>query len=185
MRMFVQAALPIAATLVLAACSTAGTVATQGTSAGAARQASAPLQAKSGSKVAGRLLVQAVQGGVRVQGEVSGLAANGVHAFHIHEKGDCSAEDGSSAGGHFNPTTQPHGRSAQGAHHLGDQDNLRADAHGVARVDAVFPGASLGDGAIGDVLGKAFIIHAGEDDYHSQPTGNAGGRLACGVIGWQ
>lgn len=141
------------------------------------------LEAKSGSQVAGELHVLSEGAGIRLRGQVSGLTANGVHAFHIHEKGDCSAADGTSAGGHFNPTAQPHGRSARGAHHLGDQDNLRANAKGVAAVDALFPGVSLGDGAVSDALGKAVIIHAGEDDYHSQPTGNAGGRIACGVIG--
>ena len=114
---------------------------------------------------------------------IAGLKANGTHGFHIHEKGDCSAADFTSAGGHFNPTAQPHGRASQGAHHLGDQDNLTANANGVARVDAHFDGAVIGSGAaLNDVVGKAVIVHADPDDYTTQPTGNAGGRIACGVI---
>ncbi|MDO4708992.1 MAG: superoxide dismutase family protein [Pseudomonadota bacterium] len=145
-------------------------------------EASISLEAKSGSQVAGELRLVREGEGVRLTGQIRGLSANGEHAFHIHESGDCSAEDGSSAGGHFNPTAQAHGRSAHGEHHLGDQDNLQANAEGVAEVNAFFPGVSLGDGAASDAAGKAVIVHAGVDDYTSQPTGNAGGRIACGVI---
>lgn len=171
--------------LALAGCASDGGDKPKSTAGASSHPASAVvrLEAKSGSQVAGELRLLHEGAGVRLTGQISGLTANGVHAFHIHEKGDCSAADGTSAGGHFNPTAQPHGRSAHGAHHLGDQDNLHANAGGVAEVNAFFPGTSLGDGAVGDVLGKAIIIHAGVDDYHSQPTGNAGGRIACGVIG--
>ncbi|PJK07484.1 superoxide dismutase [Lysobacteraceae bacterium NML120232] len=171
------------AVLTMAACAhTAGSNTPAASAAVPPGSAVVKLQAKSGSQVGGELHLHAEAGGVRLQGKISGLDAGGEHAFHIHEKGDCSAADGSSAGGHFNPTAQPHGRSAHGAHHLGDQDNLRANAEGMAEVNAFFPGVSLGDGAASDVAGKAVIIHAGSDDYTSQPTGNAGGRIACGVV---
>lgn len=144
--------------------------------------ATVQLSPATGSSVAGTLTVMPMGTGIHLTGNIAGLASGSTHAFHIHEKGDCSAADFSSAGGHFNPTAQPHGRAAQGAHHLGDNDNLVADANGVARVDAHFEGVVIGGGALNDVLGKAVIVHAGADDYTTQPTGNAGGRIACGVI---
>ncbi len=176
--------LTLAATA-LAGCSTsrlASAPTTDASPASGTPAATATLEAKSDSQVHGQLDFSREGSGLRVRGEVRGLSANGVHAFHIHEKGDCSAPDGSSAGGHFNPGGHAHGRTGHGEHHLGDQDNLHANAEGNARVDAFFPDVNIGEGGSNDVLGKAVIIHAGEDDYHSQPTGNAGGRLACGLI---
>lgn len=152
------------------------------TATSSAPGASAALQARSDSQVAGTLSVTGMGDGVHVRGLVSGLKPNGVHAFHIHEKGDCSAPDAASAGGHFNPTSQPHGRADHGEHHLGDQDNLHADGKGQVVIDAHFSGVSLDTGAANDVLGKAIVIHADPDDYASQPAGNAGKRIACGVI---
>lgn len=145
-------------------------------------QANANLTAASGSLASGQLILNAMGDGVHVSGEIGGLNRNGVHAFHIHEHGDCSAADASSAGGHFNPSGQPHGRASQGPHHLGDADNLRANANGVARVDAHFRGVVLGGNAANNVVGKAIVVHAAPDDYQSQPAGNAGARIACGVI---
>ena len=163
-----------AATLALAACASTP----MGDSA-----ATATLSARSGSNVAGALQVMPMGDGVHGMGVISGLTANKTHAFHIHEKGDCSAADASSAGGHFNPTSQPHGNAqGGGAHHLGDQANLSADAGGTAKVNAHFRGVTLGDGGANDVMGKAIVVHADADDYTSQPSGNAGGRIACGVI---
>ncbi|MDO5506177.1 MAG: superoxide dismutase family protein [Pseudoxanthomonas suwonensis] len=149
---------------------------------GTLAQANANLTAASGSLVSGQMTLNATSDGIQVTGEVGGLNRNGVHAFHIHETGDCSAADASSAGGHFNPSVQPHGRANQGPHHLGDADNLRADANGVAKVDARFRGVVLGGGSANDVIGKAIVVHADPDDYQSQPAGNAGKRIACGVI---
>ena len=181
--------LPLSCGLLLAACSQQQMTATEAAAPlevsatkAAPVEASISLEAKSGSQVSGHLRLVREGEGVRLTGQISGLGANGEHAFHIHETGDCSAEDGSSAGGHFNPTARAHGRSAHGEHHLGDQDNLQANAQGVAEVNAFFPGVSLGDGALSDAAGKAVIVHAGADDYTSQPAGNAGGRIACGVI---
>ena len=144
--------------------------------------ATANLAAASGSLVSGQLSLMPMGDGVHVTGEIGGLKANSTHAFHIHEKGDCSAADASSAGGHFNPAGAPHGRITDPQHHAGDNDNLVADAEGVAKVDAHFAGVVLGGGGATDAVGKAVVVHADPDDYTSQPSGNAGARIACGVI---
>jgi len=136
----------------------------------------------SASLVSGRLTITAVGDGVRIAGELGGLARGGTHAIHVHERGDCSAADGSSAGGHFNPTASAHGRASTAVHHAGDIDNLVANANGVARVDSRVVGVTLGSGGANDILGRALVIHAGPDDYTSQPAGNSGARVGCGVI---
>lgn len=147
-----------------------------------AREAVANLASASGSLVSGRLVLVPMGNGVHLSGEVGGLQPGSSHGFHIHEKGDCSAVDASSAGGHFNPGAQPHGRAGHGAHHAGDADNLVADASGVARVDTHIDGVTLGGGSANDIAGRAIVVHAAADDYSSQPAGNAGARVACGVI---
>ena len=147
-----------------------------------AKSATVNLASASGSLVSGKLTVVPMGNGVHLTGEIGGLSPGSTHAIHIHEKGDCSAADASSAGGHFNPSAQPHGKVGSGAHHGGDMDNLVANAEGVAQVNAHAEGVTLGGGAANDVAGKAVIVHAAADDYRTQPTGNAGGRVACGVI---
>lgn len=147
-----------------------------------ARHAIANLAAASATLVSGRLMLDSGPNGVRIRGDIGGLQPGSSHGFHIHETGDCSTVDASSAGGHFNPGASPHGRAERGAHHMGDIDNIVADAQGVAHVDALVHGVSLGDGAAHDILGRALIVHAAPDDYSSQPAGNAGARVACGVI---
>src|SRR5690606_7032256 len=119
----------------------------------AAASASAALAPTEGNAVAGNLEFAVVDGGIRITGEVTGLPPGGQHGLHVHEHGDCSAPDATSAG---------------------DQ--------GVATVDSLLRGATLGDGSPSDIVGKAVIVHADPDDYTTQPTGNAGARLACGVI---
>jgi Cu-Zn family superoxide dismutase len=146
------------------------------------QHAMANMAPASASLVSGRLLIDAIDGGVRIHGELGGLGRNGVHAIHVHERGDCSAADASTAGGHFNPDGVAHGRAGMPPHHLGDMDNLHANAQGVAKVDLHLHGVTLGSGAANDILGRAIIVHANPDDYTSQPTGNAGARVACGVI---
>lgn len=146
-----------------------------------ARSATVTLAPASGSLVSGKLTAAPIAGGVRLTGEIGGLPRGSTHAIHVHEKGDCSAADASSAGGHFNPARQPHGRAGRGAHHGGDMDNIVADASGVARVDVRALGVALSDGPDG-IGGRAVIVHAAPDDYTTQPTGNAGGRVACGVV---
>ncbi|QWP77346.1 superoxide dismutase family protein [Lysobacter sp. K5869] len=178
-----------AATAALAACGGQAVKPTPPANAGAgarpvstASSANVVLASASGSLVSGKLTLRPMGDGVHLTGEIGGLTPNSTHAIHIHEKGDCSAADASSAGGHFNPAGQPHGQVDHGAHHAGDMDNLVADAQGVAKVDAHASGVTLGGGAPNDVAGRAVIVHASPDDYKSQPAGNAGARLACGVI---
>lgn len=181
--------LPLAASIgLLAGCaSTPSSDAAASTSAsapatGGVDMASVALAPASGSQVSGKLMLMPMGDGVHITGDIGGLAPNSTHGFHIHEKGDCSAADASSAGGHFNPAGDAHGRASAPHHHLGDNDNLVADANGIARVNAHFAGAVLGGGGADDVVGKAVVVHADADDYTSQPSGNAGARIACGVI---
>jgi Cu-Zn family superoxide dismutase len=142
----------------------------------------ATLAATQGNAVTGEIAFSAVDGGVAITGQINGLPPNSEHGFHVHETGDCSAPDATSAGGHFNPMGEAHGRIGSGPHHVGDTDNIVADDTGVARIDTRLEGATLADGAPTDILGRAVIVHADPDDYTTQPTGNAGARLACGVI---
>lgn len=146
------------------------------------QQAVANLAPVSGTLVSGRLTIIAVDDGVRITGELGGLGHGATHAIHVHERGDCSAADGSSAGGHFNPVAAAHGRAGAGPHHLGDMDNLVTNADGVAHVDLHLVGVTLGSGAPNDILGRALVVHGGPDDYTTQPSGNSGPRVACGVI---
>ena len=143
--------------------------------------ATATLAPTAGNTTAGT--VQFVQRGdrVHVSGEVRGLRPNAEHGFHVHEKGDCSSGDGNSAGGHFNPDGAPHGRHGAGTHHVGDIPSLRANANGVARFDFTSTTIRLGNGPH-SVVGRGLIVHRDPDDYTTQPTGNAGARLACAVI---
>ncbi|MGY1459425.1 MULTISPECIES: superoxide dismutase family protein [unclassified Luteimonas] len=140
------------------------------------------LSATEGNSVTGEIAFAAVDGGVAITGQVNGLPPNSEHGFHVHETGDCSAPDATSAGGHFNPAGAAHGRIGSDEHHVGDTDNIVADDTGVAIIDTRLDGATLADGAPSDVLGRGVIVHADPDDYATQPTGNAGARLACGVI---
>ena len=175
----------IVASGVLAACaSTAPSTPAAAQAAGksTAHEAEVNLASASGSLVSGHLAIRPMGDGVHITGEVGGLKPGDTRGFHIHEKGDCSAADASSAGAHFNPGAQPHGRATHGAHHAGDSDNITADTDGNATVQGWLEGATVGDGAATDIVGKAVIVHADEDDYATQPTGNAGDRLACGVI---
>ena len=175
----------IVASGVLAACaSTAPSTPAAAQAAGksTAHEAEVNLASASGSLVSAHLAIRPMGDGVHITGEVGGLKPGDTRGFHIHEKGDCSAADASSAGGHFNPGAQPHGRATHGAHHAGDSDNIVADAEGVARIDAHVSGVTLGGGAANDIAGRAVIVHAAADDYTTQPTGNAGARVACGVI---
>jgi Cu-Zn family superoxide dismutase len=118
--------------------------------------------------------------GVHLVADLTGLAP-GQHGFHIHEKGDCSAPDGSSAGAHFNPTGKPHGDPGSSEHfHLGDLGNIEADKSGAAHLDVYFPHLTLS--GPNTIVGKGLIVHASRDDFKTQPTGNSGAREACGVI---
>ena len=148
-----------------------------------AASARARLSAVGGSGVGGDLRFDIDNGSVRVTGTLTGLLAGSTHGFHLHEVGDCSAPDASSAGGHFNPDQRPHGSRDAGAdHHAGDMRNVVASANGEARVDQQLAGLEIGSGGANDIIGKSVIVHAKADDYRTQPSGNSGGRIACGVI---
>ncbi|MBV7540398.1 superoxide dismutase family protein [Acidovorax sp. sic0104] len=143
--------------------------------------ATATLEPTRGNTAAGT--VKFVQAGdvVKVSGEVRGLKAGAEHGFHIHEKGDCSSGDGMSTGGHFNPGGKSHGHHGAGEHHTGDLPSLKADANGVATFSFESRTIRVGSTA-NDIVGKGLIVHRDPDDYKTQPTGNAGPRLACAVI---
>jgi superoxide dismutase, Cu-Zn family len=120
-------------------------------------------------------------GQAKVVAEITGLTPNSKHGFHIHEKGDLSAADLTSAGGHYNPDKHVHGAPATSPVHAGDLGNITADASGNARYEITVSNISIG-GQTNDIVGRSVIIHASEDDLKSQPTGNSGGRIAGGVI---
>jgi Cu-Zn family superoxide dismutase len=142
--------------------------------------ASAALAGTAGSAASGTVTFEQSGDKVRVVAKVSGLSP-GAHGFHIHEKGDCSAPDAMSAGGHFNPGGKPHGDPANAEHHGGDMPMLNADASGNATLDATIDTVTIGSGA-GDIVGRAVVVHKDADDFKTQPTGNSGARVACGVI---
>jgi len=133
------------------------------------------------SGVDGKVSFAAVPGGVRVEAHVNGLTP-GNHGFHIHDVGDCSSADGSSAGGHFNPMAVDHAGPDADTAHAGDLGNLQANDEGHGMVTMISKRITLGDGTATDIMGRAVIVHADPDDMTSQPTGAAGGRVACGVI---
>lgn len=144
--------------------------------------ASAQLESKSGSKAWGNVSFRELGGKVEVRADVRGLPAGQQFGFHVHEKGDCSAPDAMSAGGHFNPAGKPHAHPDKTPErHAGDMPNLRSDGEGNAayvfetNLLAVNPGPN-------SVVGRAVVVHANPDDYTSQPAGNSGPRIACGLI---
>ena len=141
---------------------------------------SATLAPSAGNNVAGTVTFVPEGGKVMVVAEITGLKP-GPHGFHVHEKGDCSAPDFTSAGGHFNPSGQPHGEPSAAAHHVGDMPMLVADASGKATLRAEVSPMTVGNGTT-DIVGKAVVVHADADDFKSQPAGNSGARIACGVI---
>lgn len=153
------------------------------TAVAATLSAEAPLAATAGNKVTGVVRFEQGADGLRVKARVEGLTP-GLHGFHIHEKGDCSAPDGTSAGGHFNPSTVQHGDPANPVHHGGDFGNLKANDKGVAELDVTVPVTqiNLTSGSPANAIGRSVIVHAAPDDMVTQPTGNSGARLACGVI---
>jgi Cu-Zn family superoxide dismutase len=133
-----------------------------------------------GNSAEGTVWFTSGAGGVTVKASLKGLAA-GSHGFHVHEFGDCTAPDGAAAGGHFNPKGSPHGAPTDAARHAGDLGNVQAAADGTATLEWKDAAMKL-DGPDG-VIGHAVIVHANADDLKTQPTGNAGGRVGCGVIG--
>ena len=165
-------------TLKLAACallmSSCATTAPDGPSA------TAVMRPASGSQAHGTVKFTQVGTRVRVDAELAALTP-GQHGFHLHEKGDCSAPDAASAGAHFNPAGKKHGAPDSKERHAGDLGNLSANEYGKATVTLMVDGISVGKGADG-VIGLGVIVHADADDLKTDPTGNSGGRIACGVI---
>lgn len=145
-----------------------------------ATKAVAVLHSASGSNVAGTVTFTASGDNVKVVADITGLAP-GKHGFHIHEFGDCSDPKAASAGGHFNPAHKQHGAPNASDRHAGDLGNIEADASGKAHVEMTDSVMKL-NGA-DSIIGHAVIVHEKADDLKTQPTGDAGGRLACGVIG--
>ena len=144
-------------------------------------KATAELEPTEGNNVTGTVTFTSVDGGVEIVADLEGLEP-GKYGFHIHEKGDCSAPDAESAGGHFNPDGSPHGDpdNPAGQRHVGDMGNVEADEEGKAHYERTDQVISMeGENSI---VGKAVIVHAQPDDLQSQPVGEAGSRLACGVI---
>lgn len=139
----------------------------------------AELQPTKGNKVSGTVTFTAVEGGVKVVAELTGLTP-GDHGFHIHEKGDCSDPEAKSAGGHFNPGKHDHGGPSAEVRHAGDFGNITANADGKARYERIDKLIHL-DGP-DTIVGRSVIVHENADDLKSQPSGNAGPRVACGVI---
>lgn len=141
----------------------------------------AVLTATEGQEIQGTVSFTRVNQGVRIIARVNGLTP-GDHGIHIHEFGDCRAADFASAGGHFNPHNQSHGAPADEVRHLGDLGNITADEGGTGKLDMTDALLTL-DGPE-SIVGRSVVIHADADDFKTQPTGGAGARVACGVIGY-
>lgn len=163
-------ALLSASLLILAACASMAT----------GPSATATLISTSGSTATGVVnLAQLGDGSVEVTANLRGVPP-GVHGFHIHEKGDCG-DNGNAAGGHYNPLNTPHGSPSADPHHAGDFGNVTADDNGVVSHRFTTRSITVADGPA-TAVGHAIILHANPDDLTTQPTGNAGGRIACGVV---
>ena len=168
-------------TVLTAGCNTTETATEGGTTDTQSKVAVVNLQPTQGNDVSGRVTFTPEPSGVQVVADITGLSP-GKHGFHVHENGDCSAPDASSAGGHYAPNNSPHGAPDDPANqrHVGDLGNITADASGNAKYNRVDNIISL-DGN-NSIVGKAVIVHSGADDLKSQPSGDAGNRVACGVI---
>ena len=140
----------------------------------------AVLHPTKGNAVSGIVKFEAAEGGVHVVADITGLTP-GKHGFHIHEFGDCSSDDGTSAGGHFNPNGMPHSMPASEQRHVGDLGNIEADKDGKAHLDYI--DALISFSGKNSIVGRGVIVHEKEDDLKTQPTGAAGARVACGVVG--
>jgi len=164
--------------LILLAAALAGCQTTPGNDGA---RATAQLQPTKGNKTFGEATFEQVGSKVRVVVNVQGLRPDQEHGFHIHEAGDCSSGDGMSAKGHFNPHGKPHGHPSSGDRHAGDLPSLKAGKDGRARLEVEIDQVTVTPGP-SSIVGRGLIVHADPDDYKTQPTGNAGARLACAVI---
>jgi Cu-Zn family superoxide dismutase len=166
--------IPLTAAVLLAACQSTSTPEEP-------LRATAALQPTKGSKAFGEATFEQAGDKVRVIVFAQNLPPDRELGFHIHEAGDCSSGDGMSAKGHFNPHGKPHGNPSSPERHAGDLPSLKVGKDGRAKIDVTVDAISIGKGP-GDIVGRGLIIHAQADDYTTQPTGNAGARIACGVI---
>lgn len=143
--------------------------------------AMAVLSSTQGSSVHGAVTFVRKRGAALVNVNMTGFKANSTHGLHIHESGDCTARDAASAGGHFNPTSSEHGGPNSPSRHSGDLGNVTADSKG-----AIYTSFEVGDIAFGtgqdSIIGHGLVVHADRDDLTSQPAGNSGARVACGLI---
>ena len=170
--------IPLTAAVLLAACQSTPT---STSTPEEPLRATAALQPTKGSKAFGEATFEQVGNKVRVIVFAQGLRPEREHGFHIHEAGDCSSGDGMSTKGHFNPHGKPHGDPKLAERHAGDLPALNAGKDGRAKIDVEMDVITLTPGPA-NIVGKGIIIHADPDDYKTQPTGNAGARIACGVI---
>ena len=145
------------------------------------KQAIASIGSASGSNLAGIAVFTQNGDTITLVVEIENVSP-GIHAVHIHEKGDCSAPDGTSAGGHWNPTNVAHGTWGEGEFHLGDIGNVTVGEDGTGRIELTTKLWEIGTGSNIDIVGRGIIVHAGSDDFTSQPSGNAGARIGCGAI---
>jgi Cu-Zn family superoxide dismutase len=171
----------LAAAVLAGAALTASTALAAPPETAAPSTAKATIESKSGSKVTGRaVFTELPSGGVKAEIWIEN-AAPGTHGLHIHEKGDCSAADGTSAGGHFNSAGNPHAAPADKARHNGDLGNIEVGADGKGHLEITDDLLTVKPGP-NSVVGKAVVFHEKADDLKTQPTGNAGGRFGCGVV---
>jgi Cu-Zn family superoxide dismutase len=140
----------------------------------------AVIRPASGSQAHGTVKFTQVGQRVRVDAEIAALTP-GSHGIHVHEKGDCTAPDATSAGAHFNPATKKHGAPEGSERHAGDLGNLKANEYGKAELSIMVDGIAVDRGANG-VIGKGVIVHADPDDLKTDPGGNSGDRIGCGVV---
>lgn len=149
--------------------------------AGGSARAMALIEPRSGSKVTGRAEFTQQGNKVKLTIQIEN-ATPGTHAAHLHEKGDCSDPEAKSAGNHWNPTSQDHGKWGHSPFHQGDIGNIEVGADGKGTLTLETDLWSIGGDTSKDVVGKAVVVHASPDDFKSQPAGNAGGRVGCGVV---
>lgn len=142
--------------------------------------AMATLTPTQGNTARGMVVFHQMQSQMMVHAHITGVAPNSEHGFHLHDVGNCASTDGTSAGGHFNPGKTAHGPQ-DAEHHAGDMPSLKADADGVINQKFMLQGVTI-KGDANSIDGRSVILHASADDYKTQPTGNSGARIACGVI---
>lgn len=148
---------------------------------GVSSKAIAVLYPTEGNKVKGYVSFEKDGKGVRMIANIEGLTP-GMHGFHVHEFGDCSSSDANSAGGHYNPSDMPHSGPTAEKRHMGDLGNIEADKSGRAKLEVT--DKMMGLEGPHSIVGRSVVVHAKADDFKTQPTGDSGARVACGVIGF-